>query len=78
LSWRYSEDLKAMDDTRKRINRGLKTYLKKIRYYTIICADFEDMHPSLFDNDGIHLSNIIQHISYSTTPNEMKPNGYLL
>jgi hypothetical protein len=31
LSWRYSEDLKAMDDTRKRLNRGLKSSLKKIR-----------------------------------------------
>jgi hypothetical protein len=29
LSCRYSEDLKAMDDTRKRLNRGLKSYLKK-------------------------------------------------
>jgi hypothetical protein len=37
LSWRYSEDLKAMDDTRKRLNRGLKSYLKKIRilYYSL-------------------------------------------
>jgi hypothetical protein len=24
LSWRYSEDLKAMDDTRKMLNRGIK------------------------------------------------------
>ena len=58
LSWRYSEDLKAMDDTRKRLNRGLKSSLKKIRYYTIVYADFEDRDPSLFDNDGIHLSFI--------------------
>ena len=58
LSWRYSEDLKAMDDTRKRLNRGLKSYLKKLRYYTIVYADFEDKHPSLFANDGIHLSFI--------------------
>jgi hypothetical protein len=25
LSWRYSEDLKAMDDKRKRLNRGLSS-----------------------------------------------------
>ena len=37
LSWRYSEDLKAMDDTGKRLNRGLKSYLKKhkILYYSL-------------------------------------------
>jgi hypothetical protein len=49
---------KAMDDTRKRLNRGLKSCLKKLRYYTIVYADFEDKHPSLFANDGIHLSFI--------------------
>jgi hypothetical protein len=37
LSWRYSEDLKAMDDTGKRLNRRLKSYLKKNRilYYSL-------------------------------------------
>ena len=58
LSWRHSENLKPMNDTWKRLNRGLKSYLKKIRYYTIVYANFEDKHPSLFDNDGIHLSFI--------------------
>jgi hypothetical protein len=53
LSWRHSENLKPMNDTWKRLNRGLKSYLKKIRYYTIVCADFEDKHPSLFDNASL-------------------------
>jgi hypothetical protein len=35
-----------------------KVLFKKIRYYTIVYADFEDKHPSLFANDGIHLSFI--------------------
>jgi hypothetical protein len=43
---------------RKMLNRGLTSYLKKIRYYTIVYANFEDKHPSLFDNDGIQLSFI--------------------
>ena len=47
LSWRYSEDLKAMDDTGKRINRRLKSYLKKLGYYTIVYADFEDKQASI-------------------------------
>ena len=30
LKWRYSNDLKAMDATRKRIHRGVKSHLHKI------------------------------------------------
>jgi hypothetical protein len=38
-----------MDDTRKRLNRGINSYLKKIGDYTIVYSDFEYKHPSLFD-----------------------------
>ena len=35
-----------------------KVVFKKVGEYTIVYWDFEDKHPSLFDNDGLHLSFI--------------------
>ena len=61
LSWRHaknSKTIRAMDVTRKRINRGVKSFLKINGGYTIVHQDFEDKHPSLFDTDKVHLSFI--------------------
>lgn len=55
LKWRYSDDAQAMNSTRIRINRGVKSYQKKTAGYTIIHSDFEDAHTSLFSDD-VHLS----------------------
>jgi hypothetical protein len=43
---------------KEKVKQRFKVVFKKIGYYTIVYAYFEDKHPSLFDNDGIHLSFI--------------------
>lgn len=58
LNWRFSMNISAMEFTRKRINRGMKSYLTKHGGYFINHTDFEDKHPGLFLEDGVHLSFI--------------------
>ena len=45
-----------MEITRKRVNRGVRSYLLKIGGYVIRHPDFDDKHPALFKKDGVHLS----------------------
>lgn len=58
LSWRFSNNVLAMETTRKRINRGMKSYLSKHGGYIIQHSDFDDKHLGLFMNDGVHLTFI--------------------
>ena len=58
LSCRFSGNLRAIDVMRKRINRGVKSYLKKSGGFSVVYTDFEDKYPSLFNEDGVHLSFI--------------------
>ena len=58
LEWRHSDNAKAMDVTRKRINRGVKSYLNKTGGYTIIHEDFENKPESFICSDGVHLTYI--------------------
>ena len=58
LNWRYSKYTTKMNITRKRINRGVKSYQNKTAGYTIVHTNFEDVHKSLYDRDGVHLSYI--------------------
>ena len=44
-----------MEITRKRVNRGVRSYLLKIGGYVIRHPDFDDKHPALFKKDGVHL-----------------------
>lgn len=55
-SYRYSSNDKAMEHTRKRINRGVRSYILKYGGYVIKHPDFDDRHKSLFCSDGVHLS----------------------
>ncbi|XP_063410045.1 uncharacterized protein LOC134693232 isoform X2 [Mytilus trossulus] len=57
-SWRYSSDDHAMEVTRKRINRGVRSYILKHGGYVIKYPDFDDRHPALYSDDGVHLSFI--------------------
>ncbi|XP_063426546.1 uncharacterized protein LOC134710223 isoform X3 [Mytilus trossulus] len=57
-SWRYSSDDHAMEVTRKRINRGVRSYILKHGGYVIKYPDFDDCHPALYSGDGVHLSFI--------------------
>ena len=62
IKWRSSSNIRAMELTRKRINRGVRSYLTKIGGYVIKHPDLEDKHPSLFLRDGVHLSFIANDI----------------
>ena len=54
--WRHSKNNLKMDHTRKRINRGMRSYLLKNDAYAISYPDFDDCHSALFNVDGVHLS----------------------
>ena len=55
---RYSENIRNMEITRKRVYKGVRSYLLKIGGY----SDFDDKHPALFKKDGVHLSFIANDI----------------
>jgi hypothetical protein len=57
-SWRYSNNDRAMEITRKRINRGIRSYILKYGGCVDKYPDFDDRHPCLFLDDGVHLSFI--------------------
>jgi hypothetical protein len=54
-----------MEITRKRVNRGVRSYLLKIGGYGIRHPDFDDKHPSLLKKGGVHLS-LFNKLSNST------------
>jgi hypothetical protein len=62
MKWRYSENIRNMEITRKRVNRGVRSYLLKIGGYVTRHPDFDDKHPVLFKKDGVHLSFIANDI----------------
>jgi hypothetical protein len=57
-SWWYSNNDRAMEITRKRINRGIRSYILKYGGYVVKYPDFDDRHPGVFLDDGVHLSFI--------------------
>jgi len=57
LRWRNSSNNVKMENTRKRINRYVRSYLLKRDCYVINYPDFEDKLPGLFKDD-VHLSFI--------------------
>jgi len=54
-TYRYSKNDHAMETTRKRINRGVRSYILKHGGYVIKYPDFDDRYPALFSDDGVHL-----------------------
>ena len=58
ITWRYSNNSKKMERTRKRVNRLVRSFLLKRNCYVIKYPDFDDKLQSLFANDGVHLSFI--------------------
>jgi hypothetical protein len=48
---RYSENIRNMEITRKRVNRGFRSYLSKIGGYVIRHRDFDDKHPALLKKE---------------------------
>ena len=51
-----------MEITRKRINRGIRSYILKYGGYVVKYSDFDDRHPGVFLDDGVHLSLIRNNI----------------
>ena len=54
-TYRYSKNNHAMETTRKRINRGVRSYILKHGGYAI---NYPDRHPALYRDNGVHLSLI--------------------
>ena len=65
LRWWYSENTKAMENVRKRINRELISFMKINCGKAIRYPDFHDKSPSLF-HDDTHLSFIGNDIFVNT------------
>ena len=62
MKWRYSENIRNMEISRKRVNRGVRSYLFKIGGYVIRHPDFDNKHPALLEKVGVHLSFIANDI----------------
>lgn len=54
--WRYSENNEAMEESRKRVNRGIRKYMIKNNSYVLYHPDFNDSYKALFHEDKVHLS----------------------
>ena len=54
-SWRFSNNDRPMEITRKRINRGIRSYMLKYKGYVVKYPDCDDRHLGLFLDDGVHL-----------------------
>ena len=54
--WRYSNNHRAMEYIRKRLNRGIRSYLLQHNGYYIHHDDLDDCHDALYAHDGVHLS----------------------
>jgi hypothetical protein len=65
-AWRYSKNTDAMERTRKRLNRGLRTYLLQNNSYAIAHPDFDDSYSVLYDDDCVHLLFIGKDIFITT------------
>ena len=47
-----------MERTRKRINRGISSFLLRLNCHVVKYPDFDDKLKRLFENNGVHLSLI--------------------
>lgn len=56
LEWKNAFNVKKIEKSRRRLNRGVRSYLSKIGCKSIKHLDFEDKYVGLFDNDKVHLS----------------------
>ena len=63
--WRYSNNTNVMERTRKRLSKGLRTYLLQ-NNNPIAHPDFDDSYSALYDDDGVHLSFIGKDIFINT------------
>ena len=58
LFWLNGDDHSKIDKTRRRLNRGVRSFIVKLGEKAIQHLDFDDHHETLFDNDEVHLSFI--------------------
>ena len=50
--WMNAMNKKAIERARARVNRGVRSYLHKVGGKAIKHTDFDDIHPTLFADDG--------------------------
>lgn len=55
-NWLSSDNLRALDKTRKRVNRGIRSFMLKNNGFYIHHSDLDDGHKALLLSDGVHLS----------------------
>ena len=55
-NWRFSDNVDAMEKTRKRVNRGVRSFLLNNNGFYIHHSDLDDGHEALLSSDGVHLS----------------------
>lgn len=56
FNWRYSEDIRAMEDSRKRVNREAILLVTSMGGSFIKHTQFDSKDPTVFHDDGVHLS----------------------
>ena len=55
-NWLGAIHNESVNRSRKRLNRGVRSFLQRNGGKAIKHVDLEDLHPTLFRNDGTHLS----------------------
>lgn len=58
LFWLRGNDHDKVDKSRRRLNRGVRSFIVKFGGKAIQHLDFDDHHVSLFNKDNVHLSFI--------------------
>lgn len=66
LAWRFSENVKAMNEIRGRMNREAIKFVTSRGGHYIKYPQFSQKPPTLFDPDGVHLSQLGNDILLNT------------
>ncbi|XP_048769305.2 uncharacterized protein LOC125675594 isoform X1 [Ostrea edulis] len=65
IAWRYTQNTKAMEKARKRINSFIQSRVCEVGGSIIHYPDISD-HPQFFQSDGVHLSQLGNQIFLNT------------
>lgn len=66
LAWRFSDNVKAMNEIRGRMNREAIKFVTSRGGHYIKYPQFSQKPPTLFDPDGVHLSQLGNDILLNT------------
>ena len=65
-----------MEDIRKRLNRGIRSYLLQHIGCYIHHDDLDDCHDALYAHDGVHLSLFMKGVLLSTHYRELLNSSF--